>query len=181
MFHARPPGIGPDLLEDLENAGGRKRALLGYHAFQGVEAEWVPDIRDVEVDQIGWARGFRGREYSFDEVAMGVEDGEPVAGHDVLPDHGFQERALARAGLADDVHRSPAVRQADAEDFVPVAEVCPAENGDGVVLVAAAGHSFMVGKTAGRSRHERLPGRTGCTPDARLDSLPPSVNVKMVF
>ncbi len=48
-----PPGIGPDLLEDFENAGGRERALLGRHAFERVEAERLPGVRDVAIDQVG--------------------------------------------------------------------------------------------------------------------------------
>jgi len=39
MFQTRPPGVGPDLLEDIQEAGGGQGTFLWRDAFERVEAE----------------------------------------------------------------------------------------------------------------------------------------------
>ena len=56
-----------------------------------------------------WSRSFSRRE------PVRIDQGDAFAGHDVLTEHAQHERALAGAGLADEVEPLAAVRAGDAK------------------------------------------------------------------
>ena len=102
MFEARPPAVGPEVLERRDDAGSGERAPLRRNLGRGVEADRVLGLAGVEVAHLVDARARDGVENILGEVAVRVDDGDSLARIDVAHGEVEEERALARAGFADD-------------------------------------------------------------------------------
>ncbi len=70
---------------------------------EGIEADRPFEIGGVDVDKIVGAGARDVRKCGLGEIAVRVKQREPLAGNQVLADEIGEERALAGAGLADDV------------------------------------------------------------------------------
>src|SRR5207249_4184661 len=76
MLEARPPGVGPEFFEHLEEARGGERPLRRRHAGERVEAERGAPVRDVEVHEIAFATRGDGLDEPLDEIAVWIEERE---------------------------------------------------------------------------------------------------------
>src|SRR5262249_54773335 len=126
VLHPRPPGVEPSLLEDLDEARDRKRALGRRDRGERVEGHPRPRRRIAEDGILPAPPG----EPSLDavhEIAMGVDDRAAVAFADILPEERLKEGGLPRAGLPDEVHMAPAVGATDTEETADAAIIGAAE------------------------------------------------------
>ena len=103
VFEARPPAVGPEVLERGDDAGGGERPALGRDPCRGIEADGMLGLARVEVAHVVDARARDGVENVHGEVAVRVDDGDALARIDVAHGEIEKERALAGAGFADDV------------------------------------------------------------------------------
>ena len=76
---------------------------------EGIEADRPFEIGRVDVDEIVVRACGDMVERSPGEVAMRIEQGEACARREILADEIEQQRALARAGLPDDVKMAAAL------------------------------------------------------------------------
>ena len=67
------------------------------------------EIGRIDVDEVVGAGAGHASEHGFGEIAMRVEECDALAGGEVLLDEVEEERALAGAGLADDVEMAAAL------------------------------------------------------------------------
>ena len=94
---------------------------------------------------------------------MRVDQGDAFAARDVLAEHGEHERALAGAGLADEVEPLAAVSPGDAEDAARGAaqSVVLADDGEVVVFHAPkADHPAPAGRNRRHLAHGTATGQT---------------------
>jgi hypothetical protein len=91
-----------------DDAVGDDRLEIVRDAREGIEADRPFDIGRVDLNQVVASASRDLRQHRFREVAVRIEKGEAFAGKDVLPDEVEEERALAGAGLPDDVQMSAA-------------------------------------------------------------------------
>jgi len=143
VLEPRPPRLVPDVLERLDDAGSGERPLLERDRLERVEADRQVGIGDIEVHEVGLALGRQPPDEVFDRVPVGVEEGEPVAALQILPDQVLEERRLAGARLADDIQVGHAVSWVHAEGLDAVTPVGAAEEEElvGVVHPARMGRS----------------------------------------
>ena len=90
-----------------------------------------------------------------------IDQGDAFAGFDVLAEHVEHERALAGAGLADDVEPLPAIRAGDAENAARCAAqsvVLPYEGEVVVVHAPKADHPAPCQRYRRHGRTARRPG-----------------------
>lgn len=161
VLHARTPGIGPLLLQGVDEPRGNQRPELARHPGQGIVAIGAAGIRHVP-DQ----RRLRARPRDlFCQIAMRIQQTEPVALPEILAHEVVQECRLAGPGLAEDVNVLHPVGETYAKGLVAVATVGRADHGDAVGVPI---HSPQSDKGTGlpvarpgwdsRGRHMRIPG-----------------------
>ena len=98
-----------------------------------IEGKRVGGIRHIEVNQIGPPFFGHQPENVFREVAVGIEQREAFAVHEVLAREVGNQRGLAGPGLADDVHVGAAIGALDAEATMFVTEVDLGDGSDSTV------------------------------------------------
>ena len=86
VIEPRPPAVRPDMPEGRHDAVSDDRLEIIRDARQGIEADRPLKIGGVEVKEVIRARPGDMREGSFGQVAMWIEERQPLAGDEVLPD-----------------------------------------------------------------------------------------------
>ncbi len=100
------------------------------HTLQRIEAQRLPVISHVEVDEILLSALRNLRQDTFYKTPVRVQKRQSVSAPQVLGDKCFHQGRLARAGLADDVHVSAPVASLDAEESSVTTIVSPANKRD---------------------------------------------------
>ena len=90
------------MLERRDDAGSGKRPALGRDPGRGIEADRIFGLASVEVAHVINAPARDGVENVLGKIAMRIDDRHALSCTDVAHGEIEQERALARAGLADD-------------------------------------------------------------------------------
>jgi hypothetical protein len=123
MAEGGDDAIGDDWLEILRDVG------------EGIEADRPIEIGGIDVDQVIGPRAGDMVKRGPSEVAVGIEESEAFAGGEVLADQVEEKRALAGAGLADDVEVAAALVWCEHDRI--------AQNGVGTdaKLLVVCGHS----------------------------------------
>ena len=97
MLHPDAPGLRPHFLEHLEEAGRGKRALFGRDALQRVVSKRLSGIRDVEKNHVAFAVLRNARHDALDQVAVRIDEHEPLAGFDIGEDEPLEQGRFSRA------------------------------------------------------------------------------------
>ncbi len=92
MFQPGSPEIGPDLLEDRDQAGRHQIMIVGMDAFQRIESDGIFDIRRVEIDDIVYPFARNQRQDLFGQVAVGIDQRRAVPVPDIRDDHVLDQR-----------------------------------------------------------------------------------------
>src|ERR1051325_10193549 len=77
--------------------------------------------------------GRKMRQNAFDQIAVRIQERQPTARFQIIPDQSFQERGLPCPGLADEIHMSTAVCLLDAESDFLIPVVSPGKEVDVVI------------------------------------------------
>ena len=116
MYSRRGPQLSAQIaLKAADDARDGQVAVLGRVVGEDVEADRMSEVGGVEVADVIDARAGDAVEEALGEVAVRVEEGNPLAGLDVLQDQVLEEGRLAGAGLADGVEVLPAIGTAKAK------------------------------------------------------------------
>ena len=127
VFHAHAPGVGPHLLEHIDEPGGDQRPKPCTNVQQRIVTKWLRRVRDVEVDHFRLSVVRNGRCDALHQIAMGIDQSAAPARLDVLPDQGFEQRGFAGAGLADDVDVRKPVTLPNAKQAVRLPQIGASE------------------------------------------------------
>jgi len=90
-------------------------AIVPPNPSQQVEGDGELEVGGVGIDQIVGTGGWKVVEEFVGEIAMGIEQGEPVSGAEMLQDGIAQEGGFSRAGFADEVRVVAGILGMDAE------------------------------------------------------------------
>lgn len=120
VFEARTPGVSPDAFERPHDAAGDEMPFVGWNVGDQIEADGEVEIARIEIHQVvGPVRG-NAIEQFFGEVAVRIDQANPVASGEMLHDQIAEERRLSRAGFTDEVKMLALVEQGKA-DRLPAA------------------------------------------------------------
>ena len=97
VLHPDTPGLRPHFLENLEEARRGKRALFGRNALQWVVPKGLSGIRHVEKNHIAFPVLRNARHDALDQVAVRIDEHEPLAGFDIGEDEPLEQGRFARA------------------------------------------------------------------------------------
>ena len=86
VLEARPPIVGPELLEGLKHPRGRQRPLLLGDPIEWVEGNRIRAVGNVEIDDVGYAMRRHLGQNALDEIAMGIKERDAAVGRNVLND-----------------------------------------------------------------------------------------------
>ena len=89
--------------------GGGQGAAMLRHAGKRVEGNRELAVGRIEIKHVVGARARHRVDYILGKVAVRIEKCKAATGGEVLQHHVEEERALAGAGLADDVQMAPPV------------------------------------------------------------------------
>ncbi len=128
VFHSRAPGIGPLLLQRVDQARDNQRSeLVGRPgqrviAIGGIRIRHVPDQRRLRA---------RPRDLSC-QIAMRIYQTEPVALPEILAHEVIEKRRLASAGLSEDVDVLHPIREPYAGGLIAITAVSRTDHRDAV-------------------------------------------------
>ena len=140
VIEPRPPVIRPHVAEGGHDAVGNDGLKIVRHAREGIESDRPLDIGRVDIDEVVGAAPRDVVQRGLGEIAVGIEKSYALAGREILADEIEQQRALAGAGLTDDVEMPTsllgiehdiATRRKGANANL-LAECCHSRNGAGV-------------------------------------------------
>ena len=103
VLQPRSPALAPEVLEGGDDAGGGERVALGRDVRQRIEADRPLGIGGVEIADLMGAFGRDAIRDRLGEVAVRVDDGDALAGDDVVHGQVEKRRALSRARFTHDV------------------------------------------------------------------------------
>src|SRR6202051_3207105 len=109
VVEAMAPAIGPDVTKGGHDTVGNDRFKIVAHLREGIETDRPLKVGRVDVDEIVGAGTGNAREHGLRQIPVRVEQRPALAGSQVLFDEVEEERALAGAGLADDVEMPAAL------------------------------------------------------------------------
>src|SRR5205807_879594 len=104
IFEPRTPAVAPEVLEGRNDAGGGERVPLPRHARERIKANRIVGVGDIEVAHLMRPARRQGINNGLRQVAMRIEDGDPVAGINIVHGEIEENGALAGPGLADNKH-----------------------------------------------------------------------------
>ena len=176
VLQARPPGVPPELLHDIDKARSSQGALRGRDARDRVVSRIRGEVTGIQVQDISPAcLGEAGKD-ALHKITVRVKEGYTLPMHEILADEGFKEGGFAGTGLSYNVEVMTAVFAPDTEELALGAEVGAGEKGKAAVrgthlcmfgYVAsptktpslAANGKFTVGSANGTERGHVLPYR----------------------
>src|SRR5579872_1733869 len=103
MLQPRTPAVRPQVLESGDNAGGGQRTTCGDNHGRGIKADRILRFASIKVADLVDARTRDGVENVLGEITVRIDDRNALTCDDVIHREVKEERAFARAGLADDV------------------------------------------------------------------------------
>ncbi len=103
VFHARPPGVRPEVLEGTHDAGSHEMPLLRGGLGEQIQPDGEIAVARVEIDGLLRPVWWDVIEQLLREIAMGVDEAHAMTLLDELEDEIAQQRGLSRARLADDI------------------------------------------------------------------------------
>ena len=128
----------------FSNTSRRPEAASGRFSdatrLSGLYPIGLSGIGDVEKNHIAFAMLGNTRHDALDEVAVRVDEHEPLARFDVGEDEPFEQGRFSRARLPDDVHVREPIRLLYAENPPLIADVGPGEMRDAAGVAIHAAH-----------------------------------------
>ena len=176
VLEAGPPAVRPDRLEGGDDTRDGQVAVLGRVVGEDVEADRISEVGGVEVADVIDARAGDVVEEALGEVAVRVEEGDALAGGDVLQDQVLEEGRLAGAGLADRVEVLPAIGTAKAEGGGIAAPADPLADPCQVVIAHGREGSPPRDAPEGTGRPLRPKGERRCAGVTKGWSVQPSLS-----
>ena len=136
VFHPRPPGVGPEVLEGSHDARGNEMPLLRGGLSEQIQPDGEIAVAGVKID--GLLRAVRRDviEQLLRQIAMRVDETNAMALQDELEDEIAQQCGLSRARLADHIGVVAGIRHLKTERRFTAAPRLP--HADVKVIVAHA-------------------------------------------
>lgn len=92
MLKPGSPGVGPRLLERVEQARGGKRLLRERHARKWVETEWLRRVGYVEIDDVPCPLLRYACDQPLNEITMRINEGQTASNREILTNERLEER-----------------------------------------------------------------------------------------
>jgi hypothetical protein len=103
VLHARSKGIDPELFENADDVRYDQAALPFAATVEQVERKSAGRVLGIEIDNVirPLARDMV-LQNILDQLAMRIDDGDAMAGKDILGEHVPHERALTRTARSEE-------------------------------------------------------------------------------
>lgn len=129
VFHPRPPGVHPLLLERVDEAGGDHGPVCGDDVGERIVPVWGCGIGDVPVHVV-WAGKCPD---CLGEVSVWIYKAEALTVCSILSHHVCEQRGFAGARLPSSIDVEGSIGLLDAKRTAGVTAEGFAENGNGLV------------------------------------------------
>ena len=103
VLHARPPGVGPEVLEGFDDSRDDQGPLCGEHSSEWIQSNRVIPIAGVKVEEIPSAFGRDRFQQALDEISMRIDHSDSVSLGNVLEDEIAKQGSFSRTRFSDNV------------------------------------------------------------------------------
>lgn len=136
VFHPRPPGVRPEVLEGSHDARGNEMPFLRGGLSEQIQPDGEIAVAGVKIDGLLRPVGWDVVEQLLRQIAMRVDETNAMALQDELEDEIAQQSGLSRARLANDIGMVTRIRHLKTERRFAAAPRLP--HADVKVIVAHA-------------------------------------------